>query len=156
VLPSLPRMAHASLSPRPSGATGASTAALDRRRRPHAGTPQSPPPPPSSPSTAIPGDTSPSSPCQASSSSSARAHTATPVTPCRSSRRRPLRHPMCVGCGDRSGVRPQCQRHGPHRLLRSPGWASRPRPRVESRPDTVHHISGFSISFTFPEIRVNF
>jgi hypothetical protein len=99
--------------PSPSGAAGASTI----------GTPQPPPPLPSSPSTTIPGDTSPSSPCQVGSPSSARARIAAPATPCRPSCHRRLSHPTCTGCGDRPGVRPPCQWRGPRRPLLPPGWA---------------------------------
>jgi hypothetical protein len=33
---------------------------------------------------------------------------------------------------------------------------SRTRPEAESRPGTVHPISGFSFSFAIPEIHINF
>jgi hypothetical protein len=79
-------MVRTSLSPHPSGAAGASTAALDHRSCPTVRTPQPMPPPPSSLSTAVPGETLLSSPFQES----------VVLRSC-SYRHRPPRHPRALG-----------------------------------------------------------
>jgi hypothetical protein len=72
-----------------------------------------------------------------------------PVPPCRLWPRWP-RHALAAWHGP---VGPLLRGHGPRQQAAA---LNQVQPWAESRPDTIHPISRFLISFTFPEIRLNF